>query len=94
MAKSVFLAMSSEGKGAHEVVAAQGLSQMRDAQALASIAQAAIEAHPEEATRYRAGKRGLLGFFMAQVMEATQGTADPRLTSALLRELLESTVEG
>ena len=37
---------------------------------------------------YRAGKEGLLGFFVGQVMRETQGKADPRAVNQLLREKL------
>jgi aspartyl-tRNA(Asn)/glutamyl-tRNA(Gln) amidotransferase subunit B len=40
--------------------------------------------------QYRAGKHGLLGFFVGQVMKATGGTADARVVSERLREKLDA----
>jgi aspartyl-tRNA(Asn)/glutamyl-tRNA(Gln) amidotransferase subunit B len=39
---------------------------------------------------YRAGKGGLLGFFVGQVMKETEGRANPKLVNELLREKLKS----
>ena len=36
----------------------------------------------------RAGKEGLLGFFVGQVMKETQGKADARVVNERLREKL------
>jgi aspartyl-tRNA(Asn)/glutamyl-tRNA(Gln) amidotransferase subunit B len=43
----------------------------------------------ESVASYRAGKQGLLGYFVGQVMKATRGKADPKRVSQLLRSLLE-----
>jgi aspartyl-tRNA(Asn)/glutamyl-tRNA(Gln) amidotransferase subunit B len=37
---------------------------------------------------YRGGKQGLLGFFVGQVMRATDGKADPKIVNERLREKL------
>ena len=41
-----------------------------------------------QVTAYRAGKEGLLGFFVGQVMKKTHGKADPRRVNELLRDRL------
>ena len=47
-----------------------------------------LAANAGEVEQYRAGKQGLLGFFVGQVMKETNGTADPRVVSERLRERL------
>ena len=47
-----------------------------------------MKRHPDQAEQYRAGKTKLLGFFVGQVMKASQGKANPRQVNELLRELL------
>ena len=47
-----------------------------------------IEANPGQAEQYRAGKQGLLGFFVGQVMKETGGNADPRVVNERVRALL------
>jgi len=39
--------------------------------------------------KYRAGKKGLLGWFVGQVMRETRGKANPQEVQAILRRLLE-----
>ena len=43
---------------------------------------------PGQVDAYRGGKDGLLGFFVGQVMQATQGKANPKVVSERLREKL------
>ena len=43
-----------------------------------------------EADEYRAGKTGLLGFFVGQVMRQSGGNANPALVNQLVRERLGS----
>jgi aspartyl-tRNA(Asn)/glutamyl-tRNA(Gln) amidotransferase subunit B len=47
-----------------------------------------LAANPGQVATYRAGKEGLLGFFVGQVMKETQGKADPKIVNELLREKL------
>ncbi len=64
------------------------LIQTSDAGALEQIVDQVIEAHPNEVARYQKGKKALIGFFMGQVMKASKGKADPKVTNQLLREKL------
>jgi len=54
---------------------------------LGGAIDAVIAANPEKATQYRAGKTGLLGFFVGQVMRSAPG-ADAAAVNKLLRERL------
>jgi aspartyl-tRNA(Asn)/glutamyl-tRNA(Gln) amidotransferase subunit B len=47
-----------------------------------------LEANPGQVEAFRNGKEGLLGFFVGQVMKETQGKANPRVVSDLVREKL------
>ncbi len=47
-----------------------------------------LEANPGQVEAYRNGKEGLLGFFVGQVMKETQGKANPRVVSELVRAKL------
>ena len=55
---------------------------------LAPIVDNVVEANPKQAKDYAAGKDGLFGFFVGQVMKETQGRANPVLTSDLLHKRL------
>jgi Asp-tRNA(Asn)/Glu-tRNA(Gln) amidotransferase B subunit len=49
-----------------------------------------LAAHADQAATYRAGKEGVLGFLVGQVMKETQGKADPKVVNRLLREKLQA----
>ena len=59
-----------------------------DEDALVPAIDAVLAANPEQVETYRGGKEGVLGFFVGQVMRETQGQADPKVVSRLLREKL------
>jgi aspartyl-tRNA(Asn)/glutamyl-tRNA(Gln) amidotransferase subunit B len=47
-----------------------------------------MAASPEQVAGYRGGKDKLFGFFVGQVMKATQGKANPDAVNRLLKEKL------
>jgi aspartyl-tRNA(Asn)/glutamyl-tRNA(Gln) amidotransferase subunit B len=47
-----------------------------------------LAASPGQVATYKAGKEGVLGFFVGQVMKETQGKADPKVVNELLRRKL------
>jgi aspartyl-tRNA(Asn)/glutamyl-tRNA(Gln) amidotransferase subunit B len=47
-----------------------------------------MEANPTQLAQYRGGKEKLFGFFVGQVMKATQGKANPQLINDLLKKML------
>jgi aspartyl-tRNA(Asn)/glutamyl-tRNA(Gln) amidotransferase subunit B len=59
-----------------------------DTSELGPIVDAVLAANPGQVEAYRGGKDGLLGFFVGQVMKETQGKANPRVVSELLRDKL------
>jgi aspartyl-tRNA(Asn)/glutamyl-tRNA(Gln) amidotransferase subunit B len=59
-----------------------------DAAELGPLVDRILAANESQVAAYRAGKEGLLGFFVGQVMRETQGKADPRAVNELLREKL------
>ncbi|HLN48495.1 MAG TPA: Asp-tRNA(Asn)/Glu-tRNA(Gln) amidotransferase subunit GatB [Steroidobacteraceae bacterium] len=90
IAKDVFEAMWSEGKGADAIIEARGLRQITDAGAIESVIDAVMAANPKQLADYRAGKDKLFGFFVGQVMKATGGKANP----AQLNDLLKLKLSG
>ncbi|WP_421946984.1 Asp-tRNA(Asn)/Glu-tRNA(Gln) amidotransferase subunit GatB [Phaeodactylibacter xiamenensis] len=71
-----------------ELAQSLNLLQNSDANALEGIIDQVIAGNPDEAARYRKGKKALIGFFMGEVMKASRGKADPKMTNQLLREKL------
>ncbi len=89
-AKDVLADMVETGRPPKEIVEAKGLTQVSDEDALAAEIDAVIAAHPDEASAYRGGKAGLIGFFVGQVMRRTKGKANPALVNRLLAERLSA----
>lgn len=53
------------------------------------IVEEVLAKYPDKVAVYKKGKKGLLGMFMGEVMKKTQGKADPKKTSQVLKELLD-----
>ncbi len=88
IAKEVFEAMWNEGKDADAVIAEKGLKQITDTGAIEAAIDAVMAANPGQLADYRSGKDKLFGFFVGQVMKATQGKANPAQLNELLRKKL------
>ncbi|HEX9461243.1 MAG TPA: Asp-tRNA(Asn)/Glu-tRNA(Gln) amidotransferase GatCAB subunit B, partial [Alphaproteobacteria bacterium] len=88
LAKDVFAAMVETGRGPAAIVAERGLRQVTDAGAIDGAIDAVLAAQAEKVAEYRAGKDKLFGFFVGQVMKATQGKANPALLNERLRQKL------
>lgn len=66
------------------------LLQESDSDALSAWAEEVLAAFPAKVEEYRAGKKGLMGLFMGELMKRSGGKADPKASSAILREKLEA----
>jgi aspartyl-tRNA(Asn)/glutamyl-tRNA(Gln) amidotransferase subunit B len=87
-AKEVYAALEGTNRTARSIVEERGLRVVSDSASLEALCQALIEKFPSQAASLRAGKKGLLGFFMGQAMKETGGSADPKRVSDLLEKLL------
>ncbi len=88
IAKEVFEAMWESGQSAADIVEQKGLKQISDAGAIAAIVDRLVADNPEQAEQYRTGNEKVIGWFVGQVMKATQGKANPGVVNQLLREKL------
>lgn len=73
---------------AREIVQAKGWEAIRDPGQLQAVVEEVLDVHSHLVERYRNGEDRLFGFFVGQVMKATEGTADPKLVNKLLRDAL------
>jgi len=89
IAKGLFEELWSGGADPETLVRERGLTQVSDEGALGEAIEAVLAANPTQAASYRAGKTGVLGFLVGQVMKATQGKANPALVNRLLKERLD-----
>jgi aspartyl-tRNA(Asn)/glutamyl-tRNA(Gln) amidotransferase subunit B len=88
IAKAVFLDMLATGKDAATLVQEKNLVQVSDEGELLSIVREIIQANPEQAADFRAGKTKILGFFVGQLMQKTKGRANPKLANQLFAQEL------
>lgn len=88
MGKSVFEALWEGAADADTVIQERGLQQITDSGALEALVDEVIANNPNQASQFRAGKEKLLGFFVGQIMKATQGKANPQQLNELLRRKL------
>ena len=87
-AKEVLAEMLAGGHSAGEIVAAKGLAQISDEDALAEIIAVVIAENPGQVAAYLGGKDRLRGWFVGQVMRQTRGKANPALVNTLLDQQL------
>jgi len=89
IAKSVFEAMWNGEGDADAIIENQGLTQITDSGAIEKVIDEIIAANPAQVEQIQAGKDKLMGFFVGQVMKATQGKANPAQVNSLLRDKLK-----
>jgi aspartyl-tRNA(Asn)/glutamyl-tRNA(Gln) amidotransferase subunit B len=83
-------ALAASGEPGFSAEQYLGDGQITDTAELEGLIDQVLAAHPENVESYRAGKEGLLGFFVGQVMKETQGRANPKLVNELLRAKLQA----
>ena len=86
--RAVIAEMVRSGGDPGKIVESRGLGQISDTARIAPLVDEVIAENPEKVAEYRAGKAGLLGMFIGQVMGRTGGRADPVVVQRLVRERL------
>ena len=94
LAKQVFDALWQGEGDADQIIAARGLKQVSDSSALEAMVTEVIANNPDQVAQYiaadEAKRKKLSGFFVGQIMKASQGQANPQMINQLLLEKLES----
>jgi aspartyl-tRNA(Asn)/glutamyl-tRNA(Gln) amidotransferase subunit B len=88
IAKDVLETMFDTGQDAVEIVEERGLKQLSDSDQIGPIVDQVIAENPDKVAEYRGGKDKLIGWFVGQVMKATQGKANPGMVNQLLKDKL------
>ncbi len=89
IAKEVFEQMAQNGADPKEIVESRGLMQISDPDVILPIIDEVIAKNPENVTKYKEGNKKLHGFFVGQVLKATQGKANPKVVNELVTKSLE-----
>jgi len=88
VAKEVLAEMLEGGGDPGRIVAERGLAQVSDEGAIAAIVDGVLAGNADKVDLYRDGRTALFGFFVGQVIRASQGKANPQVVQALLAERL------
>ena len=89
IAKDVFEEMFETSKDPAAIIEEKGLKQITDTGAIEAAVDAAIISNPEQADQVRDGNDKAIGWFVGQVMKATQGKANPQAVNELLQTRLK-----
>ncbi len=94
LAKQVFEAMCNGEGDAITIIEAKGLKPVSDTGALEKMIDEVIAKNPQQVENYRSADESkrpkMLGFFVGQVMKASQGQANPQALNELLLKKLNS----
>jgi aspartyl-tRNA(Asn)/glutamyl-tRNA(Gln) amidotransferase subunit B len=88
IAKEVFEEMWESGKDAGAIVEAKGLKQISDSSEIEGLVDDIIANNPTQVEQYKGGNEKIIGWFVGQVMKATQGKANPGLVNQVLKKKL------
>jgi aspartyl-tRNA(Asn)/glutamyl-tRNA(Gln) amidotransferase subunit B len=88
MAKDIIEEMYRTGKPPKTIIEEKGMIQITDETAITKIIADVLAANTAQVEQYRGGKEKLFGYFVGQVMKATQGKANPQLINELLKKML------
>ncbi len=88
VARDIFPELYASGKEPGQIVKEKGLTQVSDEGALLAMIDEIIENNPAQVAQYRSGKEQVLGFFVGQVMKASEGKANPGKVNELLKKKL------
>ena len=89
IAKDVFVKMQVDDKDAEQIVEKEGLIQQSDPKELEKIITKVISNNKDKVEQYKSGKEKLFGFFVGQIMKASEGKANPQLVNEILRNKLK-----
>ncbi|MDD3817698.1 MAG: glutamine--tRNA ligase/YqeY domain fusion protein [Thiovulaceae bacterium] len=89
IAKEVFEEMAKSGENPSKIVETKGLVQISDAAVLEPIIDEIISKNQENVEKFKAGNTKLFGFFVGQVLKATDGKANPQVVNELVAQKLK-----
>jgi aspartyl-tRNA(Asn)/glutamyl-tRNA(Gln) amidotransferase subunit B len=87
-AKEVLVEMFKSGRAAAQVIKETGFEQISDEAAIEKLVDEIVKTNQNQVTAYRGGNEKLFGFFVGQVMKASQGKANPRIVNEILKNKL------
>jgi len=80
--------MLKSGNNPIEIVEKKGLKQISDPKKLIPIIKSIINNNQENVIKYKNGNQKLFGFFVGEVLKATNAKANPKIVNELIRKYL------
>ena len=90
--KTVFEAMLGSSLSPQAIVGEKNLEQISDDRSIEIAVEQVIGVHPKQVAQFQSGNEKVFGFFVGQVMKATQGKAKPQKVNEILRKRLNRRV--
>lgn len=92
-AKDILVDMWNKEGTADEIIDKKGLKQVTDTGAIKTMIKEIIDANSAQVDQFRAAEadkqKKMTGFFMGQIMKASQGKANPGIVTPILMKLLK-----
>ncbi len=89
IAKSVFETMFRTGRPAGEIIEESGLQQIDSPETLLPLIKQILNDSSKQREEYLGGKTTLRGYFIGQIMKATQGKANPKVANELFDQVIK-----
>lgn len=90
IAKEILPELLEKGGSPKQLVESRGMVTISNPEELSAIIDKVLAENADKVAQYKAGKKKLQGFFVGQIMKATGGRAEPKLTNQILNEKLEA----
>ena len=88
IAKNVFEEMFKTKKKAKDIIEKKGLKQITNIDEIETIIDKVLNNNKDKVEEYKSGKEKLFGYFIGQVMQETEGTANPGIVNEILKKKL------
>lgn len=83
-AKKVITVYIEKSRSIDAIIEELGLKQVSDEGVIRELVKGIIEANPEQAADFKAGKTKLMSFFVGQAMKASKGKANPKQVNQIV----------
>ncbi|MBI3259730.1 MAG: Asp-tRNA(Asn)/Glu-tRNA(Gln) amidotransferase subunit GatB [Ignavibacteriae bacterium] len=90
IAKEIFPEVLANKVSPKEIVGKRGLAQISDSNMIETLVKSILDQNSENVDKYRAGKTNLFGFFVSQVLKQTEGKANPKIVTEVLKRELQN----
>jgi len=90
-AKQVFESLWDGATDIDHIIKEKGLLQLTDTSKIESIIDKILLDNPKQVKEYLSGKEKIFSYFVGQVMQASQGKANPEKINSILRKKLNET---